>query len=54
MFDWFKPKKPPQKPAVAAKPPQSREEIVAAAMKNAQSAREAIGPETLARLSALI
>jgi uncharacterized alpha-E superfamily protein len=53
MFNWFKPKKSVA-PATSAQKPQSREEIVAAAMQNARDAREAIGEETLAKLSALL
>lgn len=53
MFDWLKPKKAAS-PAPKVPKPQSREEIVATAMKNAQNARDAIGEETLAKLSALL
>ena len=54
MFNWLKRKKNIQPPAPTPTKPQSRDELVASAMKNAQIARDAIGTETLAKLSALI
>lgn len=54
MFDWLKPKKPPAKEAAAQQTPQTREQIVADAMKNARAAREAIGKENLEKLAQLI
>lgn len=56
MFDWLKPKKNAKSEAKPKDPaaPQSREEIVAAALKNAQSAREAIGAENLQKLAQMI
>lgn len=54
MFNWLKPKKKAEKISSAPANPQTREEIVASAMKNAQSAREAIGAEKLEQLAALL
>lgn len=56
MFGWFTSKKD-KKPAGFAKTPakpQSRDDIVATAMQNARTAREAIGEENLQKLAALL
>ncbi len=54
MFDWLKRKKNIQPSAPIPPKPQSRDELVASAVKNARSAREAFGEENLAKLSAII
>ena len=66
MFDWLKPKKSPPLAATGTpdraadsgpqtpNAPQTREQIVAEAMKNAQAAREAIGSDKLEQLAKLL
>lgn len=61
MFGWFKKGNPPESASKSTNPPASapgqkpsKDELIAQAMANAKVAREAIGEDTLARLSEIM